>query len=131
MDGRIGFGKRLGASLIDGIVISVGGVILGSVLGGVIGAGSGAVIGTGEDVGLGAATGGALGGILGAIVGMAIGICLMSVIWLIWEGLTGAALGKMLLKIRIKSADGSDPTSVQLSRRAATKYSNFLLILLF
>lgn len=130
MEGRIGFGKRFGAYLIDFIVILVGGAILGFVLGGVIGAGSGAAIGAGEDVEGGAAAGGALGGILGAIVGMAIGVGLMSIIWIIWEGLTGAALGKMLLKIRIKSAEDTIAPTGQLMVRAAAKYSSSLLSLL-
>ena len=130
MEGRIGFGQRFGAYLIDLVVILVGGAILGFVLGGVIGAGTGAAVGADGDVEGSSAAGGALGGIMGAIIGMAVGIGLMSLIWVIWEGLTGAALGKMLLKIRIKSADGATAPTGQLMGRAAAKYSGSLLGLL-
>ena len=61
---------------------------------------------------------------------MAIGVGLMAVIWIIWEGLRGAALGKILLKIRIKSADGTTAPTGQLMGRAAAKYSSSLLNLL-
>ncbi|MDA0321459.1 MAG: hypothetical protein O2923_01895 [Verrucomicrobia bacterium] len=46
MDDRIGFGKRLGAAVIDGIIIMVGGSIVGSIFGGLLGGAAGA--GSGE-----------------------------------------------------------------------------------
>jgi uncharacterized RDD family membrane protein YckC len=133
MNERIGFGQRLLAAIIDGIVIGIGGGILGSVLGGMLGAGTGAAISageTGQDAAANAAAATAAGGMLGALAGAAIGIGLMSLGWIIWEGLTGQALGKMLLKIRIKKEDGTDAGKDKLLTRAAVKYSNSLLSLI-
>ena len=36
MEGRIGFGPRLGAYLIDGVVMGIVGSVVGSVIGGVL-----------------------------------------------------------------------------------------------
>lgn len=136
MEERIGFGKRLGAYLIDWVVIMIGGTVAGSVLGGVLGAGAGAAAGAGagaggeltaEEAELALAAGGALGGLLGALAGMMIGIGVMAIVWIIWEGATGAALGKLLLKIRIKSDDGSRGSPGRLITRAAVKFSGSLL----
>jgi uncharacterized RDD family membrane protein YckC len=129
MNERIGFGQRLLASIIDGIVIAIAGGILGSVLGAVMGAGAGAVISTG-DANQDAAMSSAAGGIVGAIAGAMLGMGLLQIGFAIWEGLTGQALGKMLLKIRIKAADGSVAGKDKLLTRAAAKYSNSLLTVL-
>jgi uncharacterized RDD family membrane protein YckC len=126
MNERIGFGLRLGAYLIDGIVIGIVGGIIGSVLGGMLGGGVGAVAGgsgTPED----AAAAAAVGGIMGIIAGAAIGMGLVSIGWIAWEGLTGQALGKKLLKIRIKAEDGSDAGTDKLLTRAGVKYSPAIL----
>src|SRR5689334_18292340 len=104
MNERIGFGQRLLAALIDGIAICVLGGILGSVLGGMLGVGVGGAAAASGAEGADAAAGAAVGGFIGAIAGAAIGISILSIGWIVWEGLTGQALGKMLLKIRIKAA---------------------------
>lgn len=121
MQERIGFGPRLLAAIIDGVVIMVLGGILGFVLGGVFGVGAGAAISGGEP---GSA---AVGGFFGALVGARLGMLLLSLVWIGWEGLTGAALGKTLLKIRAKSDDGATATPDKLFLRAAVKYSGTLL----
>ncbi len=121
MEERIGFGLRLGAYLIDVVAILVAGLIVGALLGGVFGAGAGAAVAGGE-------TGGAaLGGFFGALLGAMIGVYLLSVGWIVWEGVTGAALGKMLLRIRIKSDDATKATPDKLLLRAGVKYSASLL----
>jgi uncharacterized RDD family membrane protein YckC len=120
MEERIGFGKRLAAALIDFVVIVVAGLIVGAVLGGVLGAGAGAAGGAEAEAV-------ALGGVFGALAGAALGIQLLSLGWIVWEGLTGAALGKRLLKIRIKSEDGSPGKVGTLIARAAIKYVATLL----
>lgn len=124
MEERIGFGQRLLAAVIDVVVIAVAGGILGFVLGGVLGAGAGAVLSGGE------AGGAAVGGFLGALAGAERGVHLLSLVWIVWEGLTGAALGKTLLKIRAKSEDGTRATPDKLFLRAALKYSGSLLRLI-
>ena len=67
---------------------------------------------------------------MGALAGMALGAPLLGIAFAIWEGLTGAALGKMLLKVRIKSDDGRPAGTGKLLTRAAVKYSGSLLGLL-
>lgn len=126
MNERIGFGQRLLASIIDGVVIIIVGGILGSVLGGVLGAGTGVAVSTG-DAAQDAAVASAAGGLFGAVAGAIIGMMLVSLGWVVWEGLTGQALGKKLLKIRIKMADGTDAGKDKLLTRAAVKYSKTLL----
>jgi uncharacterized RDD family membrane protein YckC len=129
MSERIGFGMRLVAALIDGVVIGVVGAIVGSVVGGLLGAGTGAAIASGAAPN-DAAAAAALGGVFAAIAGAVLGIELVGLVWIIWEGLTGQALGKLLLKIRIKAADGSNAGVDKLLTRAAIKYSSTLLGLL-
>jgi uncharacterized RDD family membrane protein YckC len=115
MEERIGLGSRLGAAIIDAVCVYSLGVILGGILGGAFGAGAGALATEG------AAEGAAGGGILGAILGAAFGILVLGLVWIVWEGITGAALGKRLLKIRIKSEDGSPGNLDKLIARAAIK----------
>lgn len=129
MNERIGFGQRLLASIIDGVVIAIAGGILGSVLGGLLGAGAGVAVSTGDPA-QDAAVASAAGGIFGAIAGAMLGMGLLQLGFAIWEGLTGQALGKMLLKIKIKMADGSEAGKDKLLTRAAAKYSNSLLTVL-
>jgi len=117
MEERIGFGLRLGAAIIDGIVIFVAGLIVGAVVGGVFGAGAGAAAGSAEGEAV------VVGGILGALAGVTLGVGLLSLIWIVWEGITGAALGKRILKIRIKLEDGTPGKPDKLIARAAIKYS--------
>src|SRR5438045_9133195 len=101
MNERIGFGPRLLAYLIDGITILVVGGVLGSILGGVLGLGaSGAVAASGASS-PDAAAAGAMVAIFAAIAGATIGMGFLSIGWVVWEGMTGQALGQMLLRLRI------------------------------
>ncbi|HMC12603.1 MAG TPA: RDD family protein [Pirellulaceae bacterium] len=127
MNERIGFGQRLLAYLIDWITIGVVGGILGSILGGMLGFGAGGAAAASGAAGSDAAAAGALVGIMGAIAGAAIGMGILSIGWVVWEGLTGQALGKKLLKIRIKAADGSVAGPDKLFTRAAIKYIYLLM----
>ena len=54
----------------------------------------------------------------------------MSLVWIVWEGLTGQSLGKRLLRLRIKAADGSAAQPAQLCLRVAVKYSPILVLIL-
>lgn len=130
MNERIGFGLRLGAYLIDGIVIGIVGGILGMVVGGMLGAGAGAAAASAGAAGDDAAAAAVVTGAVGALAGGMIGSGLVSIGWIIWEGLTGQALGKKLLKIRIKAEDGANAGTDKLMTRAAVKYSPFILALI-
>ena len=61
----VGFGKRFAASLIDIVLIVIGGMILGGVLGGMLGTAGGAVMGAAEEDPEMMAVGAGLGGVSG------------------------------------------------------------------
>jgi uncharacterized RDD family membrane protein YckC len=61
------------------------------------------------------------------MAGILLASYLLSLAWAIWECLTGAALGKTLLRIRIKSQSGNPASSQDLVIRACVKYSPSLL----
>ena len=127
MADRIGFGKRFGAYLIDFVITLVVGSILGSILGGMMGAAGGAaMVDAGAEM-----DGAAVGGILGMVLGAYLGIGVVGLILFLWEGITGAAAGKLLLGIKIKNADGATAPAGQLIGRSAVKYSGSLLTLLY
>lgn len=117
--GRVGFGPRLGAYLIDGVL----GGIIGSIIGMVAGASVAGLFFAGDDLGPLAAI---IGGALGTIAGM----FLMFIVFMIMEALTGQSPGKMILKIKIKNADGSDASASSLLIRALLKNINYVMSLL-
>ena len=88
--------------------------MLGSMLGGTLGAVAA------EDSG----AGGSAGSLLGGLAGMFLGIPLMGFVFAVWEGITGAAAGKLILGMRIKSADGQPAQIGQLLRRGMLKHSS-------
>lgn len=126
---RIGFGPRLGAYLIDmvfnGIIGSIIGMALGATLVGMF-FGSQAATGSAE----GDALVGGIGAIMGGMIGTIAGIYLMSLVLFIMEGITGQTPGKMLLKIKNKSDDGSAAGAGALWIRAFLKYIGAILALL-
>jgi uncharacterized RDD family membrane protein YckC len=127
MDKRIGFGPRLGAALIDMVVVVVLGLVFGSVVGGVLGLGAGAAIGSTSDAEGAAAAGAAAGALLG---GFAIGAAVFGFLYSLIEGLTGASPGKMLLKLKVGTADGHHAQIATYVTRWAVKYSGQLLAFL-
>lgn len=127
--GRIGFGPRLGAYLIDmlfnGIIGSIIGMALGATLVGIF-FGSHAATGSAE----GDAMVGGIGAMLGGMIGTIAGIYLMSLILFIMEGITGQTPGKMLLKLKNKNQDGSPAGAGSLWIRAFLKYIGAIMALL-
>jgi uncharacterized RDD family membrane protein YckC len=130
MDKRVGFGPRLGAALIDMVVIVVLGLVFGSVVGGMLGLGAGAAIGSTSDAEGAAAAGAAAGALLGALGGFAIGTAVFGFLYSLIEGLTGASPGKMLLKLKVGTADGRHAQMATYLTRWAVKYSGQLLAFL-
>lgn len=119
---RVGFGKRLGAYLLDAVICSVLGALIGTLLGATL-------------VGLffgsqGGAAAGGIGALFGGIIGSIAGIFLMYIVLFLIEGITGQSFGKMILKIKVKNADGTEATKGTTFIRALLKYSNFILTLL-
>ena len=131
MEQRIGFGPRLGALLIDCVLVVVLVAVLGGTIGGMFGAaagGAGAAISTGT--GSGAQNAAAMGGMLGALAGMLIAAAVLGLVYFLIEGFTGYTLGKLMLGIRIANADGTQAPVSRLLLRWAVKNNNFLLTVL-
>ena len=60
---------------------------------------------------------------MGAFAGALVGIYFAGVIIAVWEACTGAAIGKMALGIKIKSADGSPASFGKRLLRSLLKYN--------
>jgi hypothetical protein len=119
---RIAFGSRLGALIIDFIIISTIAFIMGMMGlagGGVLGAATGAVVGDSANDALG-------GGLIGAIMGFVAGALLASFIYSLLEAFTGLTVGKLLLGIRVKNEDGTEGNTSLYLKRWAIKNINTL-----
>ncbi len=128
MEQRVGFGKRLGAFLLDCVIVWAAAYLLGGTIGGLFGGTLGAMVGNvgGGDPAAAAVTGGAMAAMLGMIAAAAV----LAIIYFLLEGFTGYTLGKLLLGIRIASADGTQAPVSQLLMRYALKNINYLCIVL-
>jgi uncharacterized RDD family membrane protein YckC len=127
VENRIGFGMRLGAFLIDCVLVSIVAFLGGSTIGGLLGAGAGAAMSSGD---ADPTKGMAMGGIIGAVVGTLIAMAVVSVIYNLLEGFTGWTLGKLLLGIQVGNQDGTRAGLGQLLGRYALKNCNFILTIL-
>lgn len=127
MDKRVGFGPRLGAALMDFVVVLVLSMLFGGVLGGMLGLGAGGAIGSSSDAEGAAAAGAAAGAVLGALAGFALGAAVFGFLYSLIEGLTGASPGKMILKLKVGTADGHHAQIATYLTRWAVKYSGQLL----
>ncbi len=127
MENRIGFGKRFGAVLIDGILCGIiaffGGAAIGGMLGAVAGAPttSPATPMTSDQVST------MMGG---AIAGAFMGFVAIALAYSLLEGFTGWTLGKLIVGIQIGSQDGTRASVGQLLMRWALKNSNGILTIL-
>jgi uncharacterized RDD family membrane protein YckC len=128
MEKRVGFGVRAAATLIDMLIVGVVGFGVGAALGGMLGGSLGSALGGASQEGAasGAAIGAALGAVLGAVAAFGGFVFLYSLI----EAFTGASPGKMLLKLRVGTADGRRGSPVLYVKRWAVKYSGSVLGLL-
>jgi uncharacterized RDD family membrane protein YckC len=106
---RIGFGKRLGALILDGIFTAISAGVIGYAL---------------KDLFVGLAPAdpdlGEMGGLYVAITGAA-GIC--AVLYGLIEGFTGASPGKMILAIKIGTENSMSANTNTLLTRYAIKTS--------
>ena len=125
---RIGFGRRLGAYLLDIVVALIGGGVIGMFAG----AGLTALFfasemneGMEEAEALGGGVVALLGGFLGTIAGM----MLIFLFIMLLEAFTGQTVGKMILGIKNGDEDGAAAGSGKLITRAAIKYIGTILAL--
>jgi len=127
VENRIGFGMRLGAFLIDCVLVAIVAFLGGSTIGGMLGASAGAAMSSGDADPM---KGMAMGGIVGAFIGTLVGLAVVSVIYNLLEGFTGWTIGKLLLGIQIGNQSGTRASMGQLLGRYALKNCNFLLTFL-
>ncbi len=130
MEKRIGFGPRFGAMLIDCVLIVVLSIVFGGMLGGMLGMGAGSALGSGSSTEGGAEAGAAAGALLGMIGGFALGAAVFGLLYPLIEGLTGASPGKMILKLKVGTADGHKAGISIYLTRWAVKYSGQILAFL-
>ena len=124
MEKRVGFGPRLGAALIDMVLITIVSLLFGGTLGAMLGLGAGALAGSAGENATGAAAAGAA---IGALGGMMIGVYIFGFLYSLIEALTGASPGKMVLKLKIGFEDGRNAPASTYVARWAVKYSGTLI----
>jgi uncharacterized RDD family membrane protein YckC len=129
MDKRVGFGPRLLAVLIDGVIVGVVGLVVGATVGGMLGAGAGGALGNAINGSAGdtAAGGAALGAALGAVLGVMAALGGVVFLYGLIEAFTGASPGKMVLKLKVGHADGRRASVSTYATRWAVKYAGTLL----
>ena len=127
MENRIGFGKRLGAFLIDCVLVWVVAFFGGSTIGGMLGLGAGAAMSSGD---ADAMKGMAMAGAIGAVAGVIIAVAVVGTVYFLIEGFTGWTLGKLILGIQIGNQDGTRAGTGQLLARYALKNCNLILTIL-
>ena len=123
---RIGFGRRLGAYLLDFVVAGIGGSVIGFFAGASLTAlffANEMSEGMEEAEALGGGVVAFLGGLLGTFAGM---ILIFLAIMLL-EAFTGQTIGKMMLGIKNGDEDGAPAGSGKLITRAAVKYIGTIL----
>jgi len=126
MEKRVGFGRRFAAACIDLAIVGVVGFVAGATIGGVLGGGIGGVLGGpagGDEAAAGAALGAAIGAVLGAVAAFGGFVFLYSLI----EAFSGASPGKMILGLKVGTADGRRGGTALYVKRWAIKYSGTLL----
>lgn len=116
---RIGFGIRLGAIIIDIILISALSFFFG-----MFGLGAGGLAGAITSGGEGSAA------LAGGIAGFVATTVMVTALYNIIEGLVGASPGKMVLGIKIKRQDGTPGDTALYMKRWAIKNISSLLNLL-
>lgn len=131
MEQRVGFGPRLGAWLLDVVIVGVlaflGAGTIATTLGVTAGAALGGAMATQADSA--AAAMAAVGGLLAGIFAFAIAAAVIGCVYFLIEGFTGYTLGKLLLGIRVASDDGMAASVGKLLTRFAIKNCSFLLTL--
>jgi uncharacterized RDD family membrane protein YckC len=117
MENRIGFGKRLGAWLLDLVIVAVLVGVAGSIVAGALGLAT-ASLGDPSATASPEAMQGAMMGAVMAAMGVAF---VIGCIYFLIEGFTGYTLGKLILGIRVANEDGTLASVPTLLSRFALK----------
>ena len=126
---RIGFGKRLGAYLLDVVIATIGGIILGIFAGATL-VGLFLINTAEEGIDEADAIGGGMMGMVGGMMGTMAGIIVMMLIIMLIEAITGQTFGKMILGYVDGSENGTKASLNSLITRALIKYIGFVMLLL-
>lgn len=125
---RIAFGKRLGAYILDSILNSIGGVILGLIAGATLAAyffDDIAVKMDGDDIG------GIIIGVIGGMLGVVAGMLITATLNILLEAFTGQSIGKMILGIINRNENSSVANTGTLILRAGIKHISTTMFVLF
>lgn len=126
---RIGFGKRLGAYLLDFVIAGVGGFAIGIFAGTALAAMLFASE-MGEGLEEAEVMGGGMVGMLGGMLGTIAGMMLIFLLIMLLEAFTGQTFGKMILGIKNGNEDGSSAGIGPLLTRALIKYIGTIMTVL-
>jgi len=126
---RIGFGKRLGAYILDIVAAGIGGGIIGVFAGTALAALFFATE-MGEGMDEAEALGGGIMGIIGGALGTIAGMMLVILLIMLLEAFTGQTIGKMILGIKNGNQDGTPSSTGTLITRAAIKYIGTIMAVL-
>jgi uncharacterized RDD family membrane protein YckC len=131
-DERVGFGRRLGAYLLDLLVIFVLGLLLKSIAGEFFSAlfygdqlaDTETAVAQFESMGFNYEE------LMTKVWQISASTSLITILMFILEGLKGQSVGKMILKIKNTNPDGSEANAKTLWLRAALKYGSTVLALI-
>jgi uncharacterized RDD family membrane protein YckC len=126
---RVGFWPRLGAQLIDGVVVILAGLLIARAAANTFSSYYAYLLlqATAKADPKVAAQ---VAGVVEFTSRLAIGVGLVSGVYMLGEGLFGRALGKLLLGLRIAEVDGRRASVGRLLGRAACKSANVVVRLL-
>ena len=122
---RTGFSPRLGALIIDVVLVMAAAIVIGPLIGGLVGAA--AMTQVAEATGESASEGAAAGGLIGAIGGLVLGAPIIGGLYFLTEIFLGASAGKLLTGLRIAGANGEPLALQKRLLRYAAKHPHFLL----
>jgi uncharacterized RDD family membrane protein YckC len=129
MEQRIGFGKRLGALVLDCIIVWILAWVGAGTIGGMLGGATAAAVSGMTPGDSTAAAVAMVGGVLGTVFAMVIAFVVIAAVYFLLEGFTGYTLGKLILGIRIANADGTAASVTTLLGRYLVKNCNYVLSL--
>ena len=132
MEKRIGFGARLGAAVIDVLIIFGLNFLVGGTITTMLGIGMVNVAGElGTKVSSeAAAVEGMVAGIIATVLAMVAVMAILTLLYYLIEGIFGASPGKMILGIKVGTADGKQGNIALYLKRWAIKNFPHLLGLL-
>ena len=125
---RIGFGRRLGAYLLDVVIAGIGGFFVTMFAG----AGLTALFFANEmNEGLeeAEAAGEGFVTLMSSFFGIMAGMSIVFLAIMVLEAFTGQTIGKMMLGIKNGDEDGTQASSGKLMTRAVVKYISYILAL--